>query len=267
VTTLFTVPILTYTLTNFEHSTRYDTSTVRLVLCDGTSMDPAQIQRINTKFRYAVTCLVYGLTETGLVSMFDIEKDAELAKFNLTSSGKLAPQIRLKIADLSSDQLLGPNERGEICIASPSMMLGYYRGDCTAAFDNNRYLKTGDVGYYDEEGCLYVTDRIKEIFQYQSWHIVPLCIEAVLMEHPAVKDVAVFGISHGKDGEVPAACVVVDRNHIVSAKELDKFVADRVAEVEKLRGGITFMEALPKTPNGKVLRNEVRNFIMNSEKK
>jgi acyl-coenzyme A synthetase/AMP-(fatty) acid ligase len=79
VTTLFTVPILTYTLTNFEHSTRYDTSTVRLVLCDGTSMDPAQIQRINTKFRYAVTCLVYGLTETGLVSMFDIEKDADLA--------------------------------------------------------------------------------------------------------------------------------------------------------------------------------------------
>jgi 4-coumarate--CoA ligase len=77
----------------------------------------------------------------------------------------------------------------------------------------------------------------------------------------------VFGIPHGKDGEVPAACVVVDRNHIVSAKELDKFVADRVAEVEKLRGGITFMEALPKTPNGKVLRNEVRNFVMNSEKK
>lgn len=261
------MPILTYTLTNFEHSTRYDTSTVRLVLCDGTSMDPAKIQRINTKFRNAVTCLAYGLTETGLVSMFDIEKDAELAKFNLTSSGKLAPQIRLKIADLSSDQLLGPNERGEICIASPSMMLGYYRGDCTAAFDNNRYLKTGDVGYYDEEGCLYVTDRIKEIFQYQSWHIVPLCIEAVLMEHPAVKDAAVFGIPHGKDGEVPAACVVVDRNHIVSAKELDKFVADRVAEVEKLRGGITFMEALPKTPNGKVLRNEVRNFVMNSEKK
>ncbi|CAH1367230.1 unnamed protein product [Tenebrio molitor] len=79
VTTLFTVPILTYTLTNFEHSTRYDTSTVRLVLCDGTSMDPAKIQRINTKFRNAVTCLAYGLTETGLVSMFDIEKDADLA--------------------------------------------------------------------------------------------------------------------------------------------------------------------------------------------
>jgi 4-coumarate--CoA ligase len=113
----------------------------------------------------------------------------------------LAPEIRLKIADLSSDQLLGPNEKGEICIASPSMMLGYYRGDCTAAFDNNRYLKTGDVGYYDEEGCLYVTDRIKEIFQYQSWHIVPSCIEAVLMEHPAVKDAAVFGIPHGRMGK------------------------------------------------------------------
>jgi acyl-coenzyme A synthetase/AMP-(fatty) acid ligase len=60
---------------------------------------------------------------------------------------------------------------------------------------------------------------------------------------------------------------VVDRNHIVSAKDLNKFVADRVAEVEKLRDGITFMEALPKTPNGKVLRNEVRNFFMNCEKK
>lgn len=145
-------------------------------------------------------------------------------------------------------------------------MKGYYNADSSHCFDKDGFLKSGDVGYYDEDGCLYVIERIKEMFKYLSWHIVPSSIEAVLLEHPAVKEAVVFGIPADEEGEIPAACVVLHENHSnFDKKELLKFVEERVSDKEKLRGGITVLNVLPKTPSGKLIRNEVRNIVIKSK--
>ena len=145
-------------------------------------------------------------------------------------------------------------------------MQGYYKLDSSEVFDKDGFLKTGDVGYYDEDGYLYVVERIKEMFKYQSWHIVPSAIEAVLLEHKGVKEAAVFGLPGGEDGEVPAACVVLKDGYSLSEEEIDSFLKERIADRERLRGGITFVKTLPKTPTGKVVRKKVRDSIINSKK-
>ena len=144
-------------------------------------------------------------------------------------------------------------------------MKGYYRGDASQAFDKEGFLKTGDIGYYDEEECVYVIERIKEMFKYQSWHIIPSSIEVVLLEHPGIKEAVVFGLPEGENGEVPAACVVLKEGFTLSGEEIDAFLKERVADRERLRGGVTFVQVLPRTPTGKVVRKEIRDFVINSK--
>jgi 4-coumarate--CoA ligase len=142
-------------------------------------------------------------------------------------------------------------------------MKGYYNADSSGTFDKEGFLKTGDIGYYDKDGCFYVIERLKEMFKYLSWHVVPSAIEAVLLEHPAVKEAVVFGFPRSEEeGEVPMACVVLKDKCTAVKKEIEDFVATRVSDYEKLRGGVVFVEALQKTPSGKLMRKEIRNAIL-----
>lgn len=158
--------------------------------------------------------------------------------------------------------MLGPNQKGEIRINTPCVFQKYYRADCSDVFDKDGFVKTGDVGYYDEDGCVYVVDRIKEMFKYKSWHIVPSQIEKALNEHPAIKEAAVFGVPAGDDGDVPAACIVLNDGYKITKEELEKFVAKNVSDREKLRGGILFVSSLPKTPSGKFLRKDIKDSFL-----
>lgn len=141
---------------------------------------------------------------------------------------------------------------------------GYYKMDSSAAFDKDGFVKTGDIAYYDDDQCIYVIERIKEMFKFKGWHIVPSFLEGILLEHPAVKEVAIFGKPQ-EGGDAPCACVVLKDGYKVSEKELQTFFASKVCEREALVGGITFAKSLPKTPTGKVLRREVRAKVLNEE--
>ena len=143
---------------------------------------------------------------------------------------------------------------------SDAMMTGYYRNDSAECFDGDGFLKTGDIGYYDDDGCVYVIERIKEMFKYQSWHIVPSSIEAVLLEHPDIEETVVFGLPGGAEGDVPAACVVLKDGCTTDKEEIEKFVTERVSDKEKLRGGVIFVESIPKTPTGKLIRKEAKEI-------
>jgi acyl-CoA synthetase (AMP-forming)/AMP-acid ligase II len=132
-------------------------------------------------------------------------------------------------------------------------MQGYLnRPDATAAMiDAEGWLHTGDVGYADEDGCFFVVDRVKELIKYKGLQIAPAELEAVLLAHPSIADVAVIPVPDDECGEVPKAFVVL--NGQATADEIMAFVAERLAPYKKPRA-LEVIEQIPKSPSGKILR-------------
>jgi 4-coumarate--CoA ligase len=140
-------------------------------------------------------------------------------------------------------------------------MNGYFNADSSESFDEDGWLKTGDIVYYDEDYCFYVVDRIKEAFKYQGWFIAPLVLENELLKHPAVKLAVVIGVPKD-DGYHPMGLVVVREGFDVSEKEIEKFVEERVPERQRLRAGVKFIKSVPMTVTGKVKRREIRQMVL-----
>lgn len=178
----------------------------------------------------------------------------------------LNPQF-FQIVDLETGKTLGPNQKGEIRAKVDSTFKGYLSLDPTQEqpFDEEGFLKTGDSGYYDEDNCLFFCDRIKEMFKYQSWHIVPASIELVLYEHPAVLEAIVVGIPHDLDDNHPFGLVVLKEGYNVTEEELLNFVHSKVSEREKLRAGLRIVKKLVKTPTGKLARPQIREIAINGD--
>lgn len=161
---------------------------------------------------------------------------------------------------------MGPNQKGEIHVKNSGLMVGYYKKDSSHEFDADGFLITGDLAYYDDDKYLYIVDRYKAIFKYKSFHICPSTIETVLLEYPGIKEAIVVGLPMGEEGFYPTACILLQTGKSVDIKEILEFVSQRVLDCEKLRGGITILDKLPRTPTGKVIREDVRSMIINSRK-
>jgi 4-coumarate--CoA ligase len=165
---------------------------------------------------------------------------------------------------LPSGQEASAGENGELWVKGPNVFKGYLNNieGTKSAFSADGYLMTGDIGYQDENGNVYITDRIKELIKYNGFQIAPAEIEGVLMSHPLVSDAAVIGImDEEKATEVPLAFVVaaarVDRDD-ATAHEIMKWTEDKLAPHKRLRGGIVFVKEIPKSAAGKILRNILR---------
>ncbi|EEZ98040.2 uncharacterized protein LOC658921 [Tribolium castaneum] len=263
VTCLFLAPVLTYPLTDYANSGNFDTSSLHSILTGGTPISEQQMTKLYATFKHTCIVFAYGMTEVGMVGMFNPVTDKVLMTKKLTSSGKVAMGVSLKLVDVETNKTLGPNQKGEFLVKSPCMMKGYYKADCSDIFDEDGFLKTGDVGYYDQDGCLYIVERRKEMFKYLSWHIVPSAIENVLLEHPEIKEAAVFGMPINEEmGDAPAACVVLQNGSKVTVQEIADFVASKVSDREKLRGGVFIVQELPRTPSGKLKRRDVKNYVL-----
>jgi acyl-CoA synthetase (AMP-forming)/AMP-acid ligase II len=168
----------------------------------------------------------------------------------------LVSNTECRIVDLESRQDVPLGERGELLIRGPQVMAGYLnQPEATAqAVDGDGWLHTGDVGYADADGFFYVVDRLKEFIKFKGFQIAPAELEAILLTHPNVADVAVIPLADEKAGEVPKAFVVPKGD--VTAGELMSFVASRVAPFKKVRV-VEFVEQIPKSPSGKILRREL----------
>lgn len=170
---------------------------------------------------------------------------------------------------------------GEICVRGFMVMKGY-RGDAgatAAMIDSDKWLHTGDIGYYDEEGFFFVVDRLKELIKYKGMQIAPSELEHLLLAHPEVAESAVIGVPDEEAGELAKAFVVKRPGSTLTESDLIKFVngiysrclqdnesiltfisysADQVASYKKLRGGVVFIDVIPKLLSGKILRRELR---------
>ncbi len=201
---------------------------------------------------------IYGLTETGNMAVCLRPADhCPEGSPRMKAAGRPLPGVEIKVID-GQGRLLPAGRSGEICIKSPSNMLGYWKNEsATAQTLVGGWVHTGDVGYRDEEGYVYVCDRIKDMIIYAGENLFPAEIEAVLSEHEAVAEVAVIGIPDEKWGEVVKAFVVPRQGGEIKQRELIDFARSRIADF-KVPKSVTFVDALPRNPSGKVLKRVLR---------
>jgi len=192
----------------------------------------------------------YGLTETSPVTHVGPNVRGKIKR---SSVGPAIPNTEVMIIDTQNNTPLGPNEQGEVLIRGPQVMKGYLNNpDATAAtLDKDGWLYTGDIGYVDDDGYLYVVDRVKELIKYKGFQVAPAELEGLMLGHPAIADVAVIPRPDEEAGEVPKAFVVLKGE--ATADEIMEWVAGQVAPYKKIRQ-IEFVDEVPKSLAGKILR-------------
>ena len=168
------------------------------------------------------------------------------------SVGLLVPGTEAKVVDPQSGAPLA-GEDGELLVRGPQLMAGYFDDPAATAdsIDSEGWLHTGDLGHFDEDGYVFLVDRLKELIKVKGFQVAPAELESVLCAHPAVADAAVVGVPDERAGELPKAFVVApDRP---DADELRAFVAARVAPYKRVHE-IDQVDELPRSPTGKLLR-------------
>jgi acyl-CoA synthetase (AMP-forming)/AMP-acid ligase II len=188
------------------------------------------------------TCIVAGMPD-------------EAARRKYGSCGYLGPSCEARVVDITSGKELGLAETGEIWIRGPHIMKGYWKQpEATAqTLVDDGWMRTGDIGYFDSDGCVYLVDRLKEMIKYKALQVSPAELEEALQSHPAVLEAAVVGTPDEMADEIPMAFVVRREGALVDATELMEYVAARVAPHKKIRA-VEFIDQLPKSPTGKVMR-------------
>ncbi len=140
--------------------------------------------------------------------------------------GSVSALTEIKIIDLNTGKSLGPNLEGEICLRGPQLFVGYLSNESAtkSAIDSKGWFHSGDVGHYDEKERFFITDRLKELIKFEAWSIAPAEIESLLLTHESVDSVAVVGVKHKTDGQLPRAFIKVKNGSKVTEEELIKFV-------------------------------------------
>jgi acyl-coenzyme A synthetase/AMP-(fatty) acid ligase len=192
----------------------------------------------------------YGMTE---VSGATHAGSCLPGKMKPTSGGTLLPNTECVVIDLASGQAVGRGQQGEVWVRGPLIMQGYLgqAGATAATIDEDGWLHTGDVGYVDDDGDVFIVDRVKELIKYKGMQVAPAELEAILLGHPNVADAAVIPSPDEEAGEVPKAFVVLRTP--TPAEEIMAFVAARVAPHKRIRK-LQFIDAIPKSASGKILR-------------
>jgi acyl-CoA synthetase (AMP-forming)/AMP-acid ligase II len=177
------------------------------------------------------------------------------------NSGTVGPpcaHTSIKVVDLETGEALPQGEEGEFCVKGPQVMQGYLDlpDKTRECLTEDGWLMTGDIAKIDADGYVYITDRLKELIKYKGFQVAPAELEEVLCSHPGVADATVIPVEDDEAGELPRA-YVVRKTDDVTEDSVSAFVAERVAPHKKLRGGVVFIDAIPKTASGKILRREV----------
>ncbi|CAN0875178.1 4-coumarate--CoA ligase-like 6 [Linum grandiflorum] len=203
----------------------------------------------------------YGMTESTAVGT----RGFNTKRFEkYSSAGLLAPNTEAKVVDCVSGRALPPGSVGELWMRGPGTMKGYLNNPETSVetVDREGWLHTGDIVCFDDDGYLYIFDRLKEMIKYKGFQIAPADLEAVLITHPHIIEAVVAGIDAGKDdGEIPAAFVVRRKGSSLTEEGVMKYVANQVAPYKKVRR-VIFTESIPRSPAGKILRRQLKNMML-----
>jgi long-chain acyl-CoA synthetase len=248
VTLILGVPTMFTAMANAINDKPFTFSSVKLCVSGGAPL-PLEVKE---RFEKASGCRLvegYGLTEASPIAT--VNPLWEKAKAN--SSGIPLPGTMIEIRDIAPPHnLLNTKEVGEICVMGPQVMQGYWNNPAeTAKVLKEGRLHTGDLGYLDEDGYLFIIDRLKEMIIASGYNIYPRHVEEMLYMHPAIAEAAVIGVPHEYRGQTVKACIVCRKGQTVTAEELQAFLKDKLA-IYEIPTLFAFMDDLPKTLIGKI---------------
>jgi acyl-CoA synthetase (AMP-forming)/AMP-acid ligase II len=254
VTILPIVPPIVLGMVRHPAVGQFDLSSVRLAFSGAAPLSEDLARALSQKLACPVV-QGYGMTEASPVTHLSPTRNAPIRP---GSAGRVVPGTEVKIVDIATGAELGARQEGELLIRGPQIMRGYLNRpqDTADSIDAEGWYHTGDVGYADDEGWFYIVDRTKELIKYKGMQVAPAELEALLLTHPAVLDVAVIRKADEEAGEVPKACVVLkpdDASRGTSADALMAWVAQRVAPHKRIRH-MEFIDQIPKSASGKILR-------------
>lgn len=267
ITKLFVVPSALQLMVRHPRARQIDYSRIRNMNYGASPISPALLRECVDVFGCGFTQM-YGMTETiGTVVALPPEDHTAPGTPKIRAAGIPLPGVEIAIFDQNGHKL-GANQIGEVAIRSVARMAGYWRlPEATAStIDGEGWLHTGDAGYVDDDGYLFIHDRIKDMIVSGGENVYSVEVEAVLADHPDVADVAVIGVPSEKWGEEVAAFVVLREGRTASEAQLRDFARNRLAGF-KIPRSISFIDALPRNPSGKVLKRELRApFWKNQER-
>uniref|UniRef100_A0A914Z8M1 4-coumarate--CoA ligase n=1 Tax=Panagrolaimus superbus TaxID=310955 RepID=A0A914Z8M1_9BILA len=254
---VYLVPPILVLLANDPIVDKFDLSSLQFAL---TGAAPAGVDICEKAYKRLKSLKridqAYGMTECSMACTMPVP-DSEKSRVDVV--GKLLSNFEMKVIDPSGREL-GVGEIGELCIRSPTIMMGYLgRPQATAeAIDDDGWYHTGDVAKVDNEGYIYVVDRLKELIKVKGYQVAPAELEDLLLSHHDVADAAVVGIPNEAAGEIPKA-FIVRKNSNLTEQQIHEFVNAKTAAYKHLKGGIEFISEIPKSPAGKILRRFLRD--------
>jgi long-chain acyl-CoA synthetase len=249
------VPTMINLLTQFPDARKYDLSSLQVLAYGGSPMAPELVHRTRELLPKVKLIQVYGLSETGFLTGL---QEQEHTEDKLMSCGRPCPGVDLQVTDTSGKQV-EPGQAGELIVRGANVMRGYWNNaEETAKTFRDGFLRTGDIGRQDTAGYFYIMDRLKDMIVTGGENVYSGEVEAVIYEHPAVREVAVFGVPDPQWGELVMACIVLKPDATLTADDLIAFCRRSLASY-KLPRRVEFSETdLPKNSSGKVLKKTLR---------
>jgi long-chain acyl-CoA synthetase len=259
VTKMFAVPAVLGMILNHPRAAAADLGSVRGLLYGASPIPLDILKRSMALFPNARFVQMYGATETSGTIVYLPPEDHHIdGTPRMAGCGKPYPEVELRIVD-TAGEALPVRAIGEVLVRSPLVMSGYHKlPDATAAaFLDGGWYRTGDAGYLDEDGYLYLYDRVRDMIVSGGENIYPVEVENALHEHPGVRDCAVIGVPDVQWGEAVKAIVVSEPETSLDGPELIAFARERIAGY-KVPKSVDFVDALPRNPSGKILKKELR---------
>jgi len=254
VTRFFAVPPIVLGLANAPVVDEYDTSSIRQIFSGAAPLGAELAAQASARLGCEVV-QGFGMTELSPVSHATVEGEYRPGTSGVTISNT---ESRIVDPDTGEDQPIGG--RGELWVRGPQVMTGYLNNPTATAetVDADGWLHTGDIAIIDEYGHMTIVDRMKELIKYKGFQVAPAELEALLITHPKIADVAVIGIPNDEAGEIPKAFVTEAPGASISLEEIQALVGDNLVSYKQIRE-LEVIDLIPKSASGKILRKDLRN--------
>ncbi|PON56850.1 4-coumarate-CoA ligase [Parasponia andersonii] len=253
------VPPIVLSIAKSPELHRYDLSSIRTVMSGGAPMGKDLEEAVKEKLPHAKLGQGYGMTEAGPVLSMCLAFAKEPFAIKSGACGTVVRNAEMKIVDPDTGASLPRNQAGEICIRGKQIMKGYINDPeaTKGTVDEGGWLHTGDIGFIDDDDELFIVDRLKELIKFKGFQVAPAELEAMLIAHPYISDAAVVPMKDEAAGEVPVAYVVRSNGSKITEEEIKQYISKQVVFYKRI-SKVFFIEKIPKSPSGKILRKDLR---------